>query len=99
VDYIIANHTEPDHSGLIPDLLELHPDATVVGSKVCLSFLQNLVLKPFKSQAVKVRGCCVHCPSLMGAPLAAKKASCFHSFSFVVIYATVSDLKLFRLAR
>jgi len=53
VDYIIANHTEPDHSGLIPDLLELHPDATVVGSKVCLSFLQNLVLKPFKSQAVK----------------------------------------------
>jgi flavorubredoxin len=55
IDYIVANHTEPDHSGLIPDLLELAPNAVVVGSKVCIQFLQNLVLRPFKSQVVKVR--------------------------------------------
>ncbi|MCO5557478.1 hypothetical protein L7F22_011043 [Adiantum nelumboides] len=54
IQYIVANHTEPDHSGLIPDLLELAPSATVVGSKICIQFLQNLVLKPFKSLVVKV---------------------------------------------
>eukprot|EP00271_Cylindrocystis_brebissonii_P015938 TRINITY_DN3901_c0_g1_i1.p1 TRINITY_DN3901_c0_g1~~TRINITY_DN3901_c0_g1_i1.p1 ORF type:complete len:647 (-),score=109.74 TRINITY_DN3901_c0_g1_i1:509-2449(-) len=53
VDYVIANHTEPDHSGLIPDILALAPNATVIGSKVCISFLKNLVLTPFKSQEVK----------------------------------------------
>lgn len=53
IQYIVANHTEPDHSGLIPDLLELAPNATVVGSKIGIQFLQNLVLKPFKSLTVK----------------------------------------------
>lgn len=53
VKYIIANHTEPDHSFLIPNLIEMAPDVTVVGSKVCIQFLQNLVLRPFKSKVVK----------------------------------------------
>lgn len=53
IEYVIANHTEPDHSGLIPDLLELAPNATVVGSKNCILFLQNLMLRPFKSLVVK----------------------------------------------
>lgn len=53
IQYIVANHTEPDHSGLIPDLLELAPDATIVGSKVCIQFLKNLVLRPFKSLTIK----------------------------------------------
>lgn len=53
IDYVVCSHTEPDHSGLIGDVLELAPNATVLGSKVCLSFLANLVQKPFKSQAVK----------------------------------------------
>eukprot|EP00252_Welwitschia_mirabilis_P022772 TRINITY_DN6258_c0_g1_i1.p1 TRINITY_DN6258_c0_g1~~TRINITY_DN6258_c0_g1_i1.p1 ORF type:complete len:630 (+),score=94.98 TRINITY_DN6258_c0_g1_i1:67-1956(+) len=53
IQYIIVNHTEPDHSGLIPDLLDLAPNATVVGSKTCIMFLQNLVLRPFKSLVVK----------------------------------------------
>lgn len=53
IEYIVANHTEPDHSGLIPDLLDLAPNATVVGSKTCITFLQNLVLRPFKSLVVK----------------------------------------------
>ncbi len=54
IEYIIANHTEPDHSALIPDLLQLAPNATVVGSKVCIQFLQNLVLRPFKSKILNV---------------------------------------------
>lgn len=54
IEYIIANHTEPDHSGLIPDLLELAPNAVVVGSKVCILFLQNLINRPFQSKIVKV---------------------------------------------
>ncbi|EFJ07761.1 hypothetical protein SELMODRAFT_448328 [Selaginella moellendorffii] len=53
INYVIANHTEPDHSGLIPEILKLAPDAVVVGSKVCIQFLQNLVLTPFKSMVVK----------------------------------------------
>lgn len=32
IEYIILDHTEPDHSGSLGRLLELAPDATVVGS-------------------------------------------------------------------
>ena len=53
IDYIVCSHTEPDHSGCIGPILELVPNATVVGSKVCLKFLEDLVQKPFKQQAVK----------------------------------------------
>ncbi len=34
IDYIFVSHTEPDHSGLVPAVLDLYPEATVVGSKV-----------------------------------------------------------------
>jgi flavorubredoxin len=34
IDYIIVSHTEPDHSGLITDLVEIYPDVVVAGSKV-----------------------------------------------------------------
>lgn len=40
IDYIFVSHTEPDHSGLIPSVLDRHPEATVCGSKVALTFLQ-----------------------------------------------------------
>ena len=53
IDYIVCSHTEPDHSGLIGPILDLAPNATVVGSKVCLKFLEDLVQKPFKQQVVK----------------------------------------------
>ena len=32
IDYLIISHTEPDHSGLVADILELNPDITVVGA-------------------------------------------------------------------
>lgn len=48
IDYLIVSHTEPDHSGLIKDLLRMAPDITVVGSKVAIQFLEDLVHQPFK---------------------------------------------------
>jgi len=53
LDYIIVSHTEPDHSGLVPDIIKMAPNATVIGSKVCLKFLQDLVHFDFRSQEVK----------------------------------------------
>jgi flavorubredoxin/flavin reductase (DIM6/NTAB) family NADH-FMN oxidoreductase RutF len=53
IDYLIISHTEPDHSGLVRDLLELAPDVTIVGSKVAIQFLENFVHRPFKRQIVK----------------------------------------------
>ncbi|MEO1069740.1 MAG: MBL fold metallo-hydrolase, partial [Cyanobacteria bacterium J06638_6] len=53
LDYLIVNHTEPDHSGLVGDLLTLAPQITVVASKVAIQFLQNQIHRPFAAQTVK----------------------------------------------
>ncbi|WP_414620908.1 diflavin flavoprotein [Calothrix sp. CCY 0018] len=53
IDYLIISHTEPDHSGLVKDFLQLAPEVTVVGSKVAIQFLENLVHQPFKRQIIK----------------------------------------------
>lgn len=53
IDYIVISHTEPDHSGLIKDVLQLAPEATVVGSKVAIQFLEDMVHQPFKRRIVK----------------------------------------------
>lgn len=46
LDYIISNHAEQDHSGTIPKMLELHPEAKVVTNEKCKSFLKDLLLIP-----------------------------------------------------
>ncbi|MBW4539803.1 MAG: diflavin flavoprotein [Myxacorys chilensis ATA2-1-KO14] len=53
IDYLIISHTEPDHSGLVRDVLQLNPNITVVGAKVAIQFLDSMVHQPFKSQLVK----------------------------------------------
>ncbi len=53
IDYLVISHTEPDHSGLVPDVLALAPNATVVGAKVALKFLEDLVHQPFPQKIVK----------------------------------------------
>ena len=53
IDYIVISHTEPDHSGLIRDVLALAPNAVVVGAKVAIAFLEDLVHQPFERQIVK----------------------------------------------
>ncbi|MCP9916344.1 diflavin flavoprotein [Cyanobium sp. ATX 6F1] len=53
IDYLIVSHTEPDHSGLIGDLLELNPEIEIVASKVAIAYLADQVHRPFRSRAVK----------------------------------------------
>ncbi|MFZ5647464.1 MAG: FprA family A-type flavoprotein [Bacillota bacterium] len=52
IDYIVINHTEPDHSGALGTLLEKMPGATVVASKVALRFLKEMVNRDFPHMAV-----------------------------------------------
>ncbi|MBE9077009.1 diflavin flavoprotein [Romeria aff. gracilis LEGE 07310] len=53
LSYLIVNHTEPDHSGLVEEILDWAPHITVVGSKVAIQFLENMVHRPFTSMVVK----------------------------------------------
>ena len=39
IDYIVVNHAEQDHSGLVPLLLEMYAGATVVTNKICKDLL------------------------------------------------------------
>jgi len=43
IDYVIASHAEQDHSGSIPKMLELYPDAKVVTNPKCQKMLMDLL--------------------------------------------------------
>lgn len=53
IEYIIMDHTEPDHSGNLTYLLDKAPNATVVGSRSAINFLKHMIDKEFKSMIVK----------------------------------------------
>jgi NADH oxidase (H2O-forming) len=53
VDYIVANHSEPDHSGSLAFLLKHCPKATVVSTQAARTFLGNQIHDPFQSRVVK----------------------------------------------
>jgi flavorubredoxin/flavin reductase (DIM6/NTAB) family NADH-FMN oxidoreductase RutF len=53
IDYLVISHTEPDHSGLVKDILQLAPQVTVVGAKVAIQFLEDFVHQPFDRKLVK----------------------------------------------
>ncbi len=53
INYIVISHTEPDHSGLVKDVLALAPEAIVVGSKVAIQFLEGFIHQKFQRQIVK----------------------------------------------
>lgn len=42
IDYLVCHHAEQDHSGVIPMLLELYPEAKVVCTSKCRDMLINL---------------------------------------------------------
>ena len=44
IDYIISNHAEPDHSGTIPQILEMYPQAQVVCTPKCKNMLLDMEL-------------------------------------------------------
>ncbi|MBU0757077.1 MAG: FprA family A-type flavoprotein [Nanoarchaeota archaeon] len=43
IDYIIANHAEQDHSGSIPRILDIYPEAVVVTNEKCRNMLLDLL--------------------------------------------------------
>jgi len=53
IDYIVVNHTEPDHAGSIEKLIDMNPNIKIVGTQVALGFLKNIVNRDFYSIAVK----------------------------------------------
>jgi NADH oxidase (H2O-forming) len=52
IEYIIMDHTEPDHASNLRHMLRIAPNATVVGSKSAINFLKNMVDVEFKSLVV-----------------------------------------------
>lgn len=53
IQYIILDHTEPDHSGSLMHLLKMTPSATVVGSSSAIRYIEDMINMPFKSLVVK----------------------------------------------
>lgn len=52
-DYLIIQHTEPDHSGSIGAFLEKYPHATIVASRAALQFLEQFGYQPAHTLMVK----------------------------------------------
>ncbi len=52
IDYVVVNHSEPDHSGALVDLLERNPDVTVLLSRAAKTFVDNLVNAGFRYHVV-----------------------------------------------
>ena len=53
IEYIVVNHTEPDHSGCVSRLLEIAPGAKVVGSGNAIRYLRDLLGFEFPHLVVK----------------------------------------------
>lgn len=53
IDCIVLNHTEPDHAGIIPVLLEKNPNLEIYGSAGAINFIGEIINQPFRGKAVK----------------------------------------------
>ena len=53
IEYIVLNHTEPNHSGNLKNLLKIAPRATVVGSGNAIRYLNDLMNISFPHIIVK----------------------------------------------
>ncbi len=53
IEYIVLNHTEPDHSGNVKNLLRHAPNATVVGTGNAIRYLRELTGEDFRHLIVK----------------------------------------------
>jgi flavorubredoxin len=52
IDYVVVNHSEPDHAGAIVDLLKRHPNIEVYLSRPAKAFIDNLVNAEYKFHVV-----------------------------------------------
>ena len=53
IDYLIMNHTEPDHAGTVVKLIEANPSITIGATGTAIQFLRHIVNTDFNSLAVK----------------------------------------------
>lgn len=53
IEYIILNHTEPDHSGCLVHLLKAAPNAKVVGTGNAIRYLKDMIYFDFQYIIVK----------------------------------------------
>ncbi|MEF9955133.1 MAG: FAD-dependent oxidoreductase [Clostridium sp.] len=53
IDYLVMNHTEPDHAGSVEMLLDLNPNLKIVATGCAINFLKNIVNRDFYSISVK----------------------------------------------
>jgi flavorubredoxin len=53
LDYVVINHSEPDHAGGIVELLKRNPNVTVFLSRSAKSFVDHLVNAEYSFHIVK----------------------------------------------
>ena len=52
LEYLVVNHTEPDHSSGVGAILDAAPQITVVGTATAIDFLKQILNRDFRSRAV-----------------------------------------------
>lgn len=52
INYLIINHSEPDHAGSIEKILKMNPDIEVCGTKMAIEFVRNILNFDFKSNVL-----------------------------------------------
>ncbi len=53
IDYIISNHMEPDHTGSLPDLAEIAPNATIIYTPFASKLRYSFYDVPFPEKTVE----------------------------------------------
>lgn len=53
IDYIVVNHTEPDHAGSAQKLIEMNPAIKIVGTATAIGFMKEICNTDFSSIVVK----------------------------------------------
>jgi len=53
IDYIVLNHTEPDHAGCLERILAINPEITVISTVPASKYLRGICNTDFKSITVK----------------------------------------------
>lgn len=52
IDYLVLNHTEPDHTGAVRELLELSPQTCIVCSRAASALIKEIVNEPMNIKVV-----------------------------------------------
>ena len=53
IDYVIIQHTEPDHTGSLARLLDLCPKAQVISTKIGAKWLREMLNRDFNSRTIE----------------------------------------------